>query len=215
MLITASIAHSQVMDSKKLFQKASPAIVEVTTTKGEVSSQGTGVLISSDGTILSALHVLEGGSRVVVKLRSGDVFDNVVITAYDERRDLVVLKVPGFDLPTIPLGNSNLVAEGEPVAVISNPAGLHRSITTGVVSGIRELENTGFEVIQTSAAASPGSSGGAMLNGKGELIAIISFKVVGGENLNFGIPVNYARGLIPGHESLSVSQLSASVLSEN
>ena len=143
----------------------------------------------------------------VVKLKSGDVYDKVSVIAFDARRDLVVLKVSGFDLPVLPLGNSNDVREGDPVAMISNPKGLEGSISQGIVSAVREIGELGFKVLQTTAAASPGSSGGAILNANGELIAILSFKIVGGENLNFGIPVNYARGMLDTHESFPLSEL--------
>jgi hypothetical protein len=147
----------------------------------------------------------------VVKLKNGDVYDKVSVTAFDARRDLVVLKVPGFDLPVLPLGNSNDVAEGDPVAMISNPKGLEGSISQGIISAVRDIGELGFKVIQTTAAASPGSSGGAILNAKGELIAILSFKIVGGENLNFGIPVNYARGMLDNHESFPLSELASHI----
>jgi hypothetical protein len=147
----------------------------------------------------------------VVKLRNGDVYDSISVIAFDARRDLIILKVSGFDLPTLPLGNSNEAKEGDPVAMISNPKGLEGSITQGIISAVREIGDLGFKVIQTTAAASPGSSGGAILNASGELIGILSFKVLGGENLNFGIPVNYARGMLDTHESFPLSDLASRI----
>jgi hypothetical protein len=114
----------------------------------------------------------------------------------------------------LPLGNSNDVKEGDPVATISNPEGLEGSISQGIVSAVRDAGDLGFKVIQTTAAASEGSSGGAILNANGELIALLSFKVVGGENLNFGIPVNYARGMLNTHESFPLSELASRIAAE-
>ncbi len=210
-IVTAG-ARAQNIDTARLFKQDSPAVVLIISQKsGKPVGEGTGALISRSGTILSALHVVQGGDSAVVKLKSGDVYDNVSVIAFDARRDLVVLKISGFDLPGLPLGNSNDVKEGDPVAMISNPKGLEGSITQGIISAVREIGDLGFKVIQTTAPASPGSSGGAILNANGELIAILSFKVVGGENLNFGIPVNYARGMLDSHESFPLSQLASRI----
>ncbi|MHB8654679.1 MAG: S1C family serine protease [Terriglobia bacterium] len=203
---------AQNIDTAQLFKEDSSAVVLIVSQKsGAPVSQGTGVLVSKDGTILSALHVVEGADSAVVKLKNGDVYDAVSVIAFDARRDLVVLKVSGFDLPTLPLGNSNEAKEGDPVALISNPKGLEGSITQGIISAIRDIGDMGFKVIQTTASASPGSSGGAILNASGELIGILSFKVVGGENLNFGIPVNYARGMLDNRETFPLAQLESRV----
>jgi hypothetical protein len=208
-------AEAQNIDTARLFKQDSPAVVLIISQKsGTPTGQGSGALISKDGTILSALHVVQGGDSAVVKLKSGDVYDKVSVIAFDARRDLVVLKVPGFDLPVLPLGNSNDVKEGDPVAAISNPKGLEGSISQGIVSAVRDIGDLGFKVIQTTAAASEGSSGGAILNANGELVAILSFKIVGGENLNFGIPVNYARGMLDTHESFPLSELAGRIVAE-
>jgi len=207
-LTSVVAAKAQSIDTAQVFKQAAPAVVLIVTQKsGTPLEQGTGVVVSRDGLILSALHVMKGADRALVKLRNGDVYDNVVVAAFDVRRDLVVLKVPAFDLPAVPVGNSNETKEGDPVAMISNPEGLEGSITQGIVSAIRDVGDLGFKAIQTTAAASPGSSGGAILDANGKLIAILSFKVVGGENLNFGIPVNYGRGMLDSHDSFPLNQL--------
>jgi S1-C subfamily serine protease len=208
--------QAQNIDTARLFKQDSPAVVLIISQKSGTVVLGSGVLVSKDGTILSALHVVQGGDSTVVKLKSGDVYDKVSVIAFDARRDLVVLKISGFDLPVVPMGNSNDVREGDPVAIISNPVGLEGSISQGIVSRVRDISDVregeiGFKVIQTTAATSPGSSGGAILNANGELIALHSFKVVGGENLNFGIPVNYARGMLDTHESFPLSQLASRI----
>jgi hypothetical protein len=210
-------AEAQGIDTARVFRQDSPGVVLVISEKsGTPIGQGSGALVSKDGTILSALHVVQDGDSAVVKLKSGDVYDEVSVVAFDARRDLVVLKIPGFDLPVLPLGNSNDVKEGDAVAMISNPKGLEGSITQGVISAIRDigdlgLGNLGFKVIQTTAATSPGSSGGAILNANGELIAVTSFKKLGGEGLNFGIPVNYARGMLDTHGSFPLSELASRI----
>jgi hypothetical protein len=202
----------QAIDTRHVYEQASPAVVLIISQKaGAPVAQGSGAIVSKDGVIISALHVVENADHAVVKLMNGDIYDDVLVVAIDPRKDLVVLKIAGFDLPTIPLGNSNEVKEGDPVAMLSNPRGLEQSITQGIVSGVRDLPDVGLKVIQTTAAASPGSSGGALLNAKGELVAILSFKVVGGESLNFGIPINYARGMLTSQGSFALSALASRI----
>ena len=103
-----------------------------------------------------------------------------------------MLKIEAVDLPTIPLGNSNDVQLGEEVLLVGAPKGLEQTVSNGLISGIRIDE--GVRVLQTSAAASPGSSGGPLLNRRGEAVGVMSFKLVNGDNLNFAIPINYVRG---------------------
>jgi Flp pilus assembly protein TadD len=205
--------YAQAIDTRAIYAKDSDAVVLVLADQiaGEPNEahEGTGIIVTEDGSILSVLHVIKGAGRVTVKLKDGDVYDDVRVTAFDARRDLVVLKVPGFGMHKVTLGNSDDVKIGESVALISNPEGLEQSISQGIISGARTFEDRGYKVLQTSAAASHGSSGGAILNAKGELIAIASSKLEVGENLNFGIPIDYARGMLPGSESLTLAQLGA------
>lgn len=119
------------------------------------------------------------------------------LAAQDERRDLAILKVAGFDLPVARLGNSNNLSPGDRLVIVGNPLGIDElggSVTEGVVSGVRDLGD-GFRTIQTDAAISPGHSGSPVLDSAGDAVGIVSFRLVGGESLNFAIPINYLRGL--------------------
>lgn len=100
-------------------------------------------------------------------------------------------------MPTVALGNSNNVQVGEPVLAVGSPLGLQGTVTTGVVSSMRDdPTGGGFKVLQTDASINPGNSGGPLVNRQGEAIGIITFKIRGSENLNFAIPINYLRGLV-------------------
>ncbi len=143
---------------------------------------------------------------MAVKFPSGEVYRNVYLLSSDPIDDLAFLKIDAVDLPTIPLGNSNDVRVGEEVLLVGAPKGLEQTVSNGLISGIR-LDD-GVRVLQTSAAASPGSSGGPLLNRNGEAIGVMSFKVVNGENLNFTIPINYVRGKF---DSLALSNPKAFV----
>lgn len=131
-------AVSQSFDSAQITRKVSPGVVLIkgTTSSGEVL--GTGFIISSDGKIATNLHVVEGLKNGGVQLASGEKFDSFTVLAFDSRKDIALIKIPGFDLPAMTLGNSNNVEVGEQVLAVGSPLGLQGTITTGVVSAMRD-----------------------------------------------------------------------------
>jgi S1-C subfamily serine protease len=165
-----------------------PAVVVIQTDEG----LGSGFIIKPDGIIVTNNHVIADAKQVAVKFPSGEVYKNVYLLSSDPVKDLAFLKIEAVDLPTIPLGNSNNVQVGDEVILVGTPQGLEQTVSNGLISGIR-VDN-GVRVLQTSAPASPGSSGGPLLNRSGEVIGVMCFKLVNGENLNFTIPINYVRG---------------------
>jgi hypothetical protein len=156
---------------------------------------GSGFLLSSDGKIATNLHVIREMKAGGVQLHSGEIFDTFSILAFDERKDLAILQIAGFDLPAMELGNSNEVKTGEPVVAIGSPQGLQGTVTAGIVSSVRD-DAAAFKVIQTDAAANPGNSGGPLVNGKGQVIGVITWKLRSSEGLNFAVPIYYVRGLM-------------------
>jgi S1-C subfamily serine protease len=168
--------------------RARPAVVVIVTDKGQAS----GFVIKSNGIIVTNHHVVDGATAMSVKFSSGEIYRSVYLLSSDPGNDLAFLKIDVVDLPTIPLGNSNDVHVGDEVLLVGAPKGLEQTVSNGLISGNR-IEG-GVRVLQTSAAASPGSSGGPLLNRRGESIGVMSFKVLNGENLNFTIPINYVRG---------------------
>jgi hypothetical protein len=200
---------SQSLDSVETTKTIAPAVVLVTGRTGEGTIVASGFLISSDGKIATNLHVIRDLRTGDVRLTSGEEFHTFSVLAFDEQKDLAIIKVPGFALPSVTLGNSDDAQVGEPVLIVGNPLGLQGSVTTGVISGIRnDPFGGGFKTLQTDAAVNPGNSGGPVVNNKKEVIGIVVFKVVGGENLNFAIPVNYLRGLLDSHASaISLEEL--------
>lgn len=158
---------------------------------------GSGFVVSSDGKIATNLHVVQNLRSGGVQLASNEKFDSFSVLAFDERKDIAVIKIAGFDLPTVNLGNSNAIQVGERVLIMGSPLGLQGSVTTGVVSSIRDDPfGGGFKMIQTDASVNPGNSGGPLVNEKAEVVGIIRYKIGGTENLNFAIPVNYLRGMM-------------------
>jgi hypothetical protein len=180
---------------EELADRATRAVVLIDARTPSGTRQGSGFLVDGSGRILTNYHVIRDARSLRVKLAAGDLYDVVSILASDERRDLAVLQIAGFDLPSLPLANSDSVKIGNPVVVIGSPLGLENTVTTGIVSGRRQ-EPEGFQLLQISAPASRGSSGGPVLSQAGDVIAIASSQMQSGQNLNFAVPINYARGLL-------------------
>ncbi len=192
----------------EIARRASPAVVIIKTSTPSGGGSASGFIVDPSGTVVTNLHVIQDATAIAVKLANGDIYDHVRIRAFDARKDLAVIQIPGFGLPTVEIGDSDSVKAGQPVVLIGNPLGvLEGSVSTGVVSGVRVLEQAGFRVIQTDAAANPGNSGGPLLDSSGKVIGVLSFKLRGSEGLNFVIPANYARGLLVSTESFDIAEL--------
>lgn len=189
----------------RLAEAATRAAVLIDVRTAVDSRQGSGFIVHADGIILTNHHVIKDARSARVKLASGDVYERVSILADDPRRDIAILQVAGFDLPTVPLGNSDSVRVGQPVVMIGSPLGLENTVSTGIVSGRRQ-EPEGFQLLQVTAPASQGSSGGAVLSADGVAVGIAVSQLIAGQNLNFAVPINYARGLLShlGPEPLAV-----------
>ena len=183
-----STTENRATEWAEIVARTRPAVVVIDTDDG----LGSGFVIKPDGIIVTNNHVVANAKSMAVKLPSGEVYRNVYLLSSDPINDLAFLKIEAVDLPTIPLGNSNNVQLGDEVLLVGAPQGLEQTVSNGLISGIRI--DDGVRVLQTSAAASPGSSGGPLLNRKGEAVGVMSFKLVNGENLNFTIPINYVRG---------------------
>ncbi len=162
---------------------------------------GSGFIISPDGYIVTNNHVIQGAQNIVVKLIDGRSFSAKIIGT-DPFSDIALLKVNAKDLPTLTLGNSDLIKVGEWVVAIGNPFGLSHTVTVGVISakgrsgiGISDIE----DFIQTDAAINPGNSGGPLLNLKGEVIGMNTaiFSRSGGYmGIGFAIPSNIVKTVV-------------------
>ena len=165
------------------------------------SGSGSGVVISEDGYIVTNNHVIEDATEIQVILNDNRKYDAVVIGA-DPATDIAVLKIKENGLRAIPIGNSDNVRVGEWVLAVGNPYNLTSTVTAGIVSAKgRDLEgNRNIEsFIQTDAAVNPGNSGGALVNGRGELIGIntaISTKTGSFIGYSFAVPSNIAKKII-------------------
>jgi S1-C subfamily serine protease len=191
----------------EIAREQSPAVVviEPMDESGRALAQGSGFIATPSGAVITNLHVVRGAARVRVKLPGGDVYQTSDLVDFDADKDIAILKIKGFRLPTVRLGDSDRAEVGEPVVVISSPEGLINSLTTGVISGVRRLET--HRVFQITAPISQGSSGGAVFDSAGTVIGITTYILRSGQNINFALPVNYARGMIADEPKMTLASL--------
>jgi S1-C subfamily serine protease len=166
---------------------------------------GSGFLIDNEGHILTNNHVVEGATKVEVRLGSSQTEHEAEVVGADPATDVALLKVdvPASQQHPLSLGNSAKVEVGDPVVAIGNPFGLDRTVTAGIVSALqRQIQApNGFSishVIQTDAAINPGNSGGPLIDSEGSVIGINSQIQTGGGNdgnvgIGFAVPINTAR----------------------
>ncbi len=165
---------------------------------------GSGVIVSSDGYIITNSHVVADGQadEITVLFEDGTKKPGRVLW-YSELYDLAIVKVNITNLPPAELGDSDDIQVGEVAVAIGNPLGLEfeRTVTSGVISGLNRTividNNQQIEdLIQTDASINPGNSGGPLLNGEGEVIGINTAKISGGEGLGLAIPINVVKPII-------------------
>lgn len=165
-------------------------------------SQGSGVIIDSDGLVVTNQHVIEGMTEVKVALSDKREFDADILLR-DPRTDLAILRLKGIrNLPVVELGNSDATEVGDLVLAIGNPFGVGQTVTSGIVSALSRTQISGSDYqlfIQTDAAINPGNSGGALVDVEGRLIGIntaIYSKSGGSNGIGFAIPVNMVKVVV-------------------
>ncbi len=204
------------------------SVVEITTETvstnnfmGQYISEGagSGVIVTTDGYIVTNHHVISGAKTISVTLKNGKSYTAQVI-GDDSKTDLAVLKIDAKGLTPAIFGDSDTLTVGQTAIAIGNPLGqLGGTVTSGIVSALdREVEIDGeiMNLLQTSAAINPGNSGGGLFDDKGNLIGIVNAKSSGSdiEGLGFAIPINTVKtiiddlmeyGYVKGRVSLGIS----------
>jgi serine protease Do len=169
------------------------------------SGQGSGVIVSSDGYILTNNHVIDRARTITITLTDKREFRSRIVGA-DPKTDLAVVKIDAQNLPTVSWGDATQLQVGEYVLAVGNPFGLNSTVTLGIVSalGRGHMGITQYEdFIQTDAAINPGNSGGALVNTRGELVGINTaiFSQTGGyQGVGFAVPTSMSK---PIYESLA------------
>lgn len=214
-LILLALAHAAVgqapplpaeLSSEEVIARVAPSVAVVLTGAGagRLSGVGSGVIVRSDGVLLTAYHVIKDAREVQVVLKTGEIYDRVELIAVDERRDVAAIRIPAAALPALAIAPLEEARLGEPIFIVSNPSGLTWSASAGVVSAVRPVDevlatHSGYRVVQFTAPVSPGSSGGAVVDSKGRALGIVVFSKQG-QALNFAVPIDAVLGLASGSE---------------
>ena len=183
------------LSPKEILKRYGPAVVRIELVKDQVAKgHGTGFIVSPDGLIVTNYHVIQKAFPAHVKLANGDIYDRIDVVEWDPRRDLAVIKIPGFNLPTVVLGDSDRIEVGSPVVVIGNPLESDLNISYGLISGI--LVQEGQRQVQMSAPIYSGSRGSPAFNEAGKVIGVAVSSLTEGQRLNFAVPINYVQELL-------------------
>jgi len=180
------------LSAQQIFKRISPSVmvVESLDANGKVAAFGSGVVIVS-GHVITNRHVIEDGVSFRIE-HDGKKWPAKLVRV-DPDHDLAELSVAGLDAPVVTVLDSSKLAVGETVYAIGAPEGLELTISGGLISGLRDFDKG--RVIQTSAAISPGSSGGGLFDAQGRLAGITTFYLKEGQSLNFALPA--IRGGVP------------------
>ncbi|NEP90123.1 MAG: trypsin-like serine protease [Okeania sp. SIO2C2] len=159
---------------------------------------GSGVIINSNGRLITNAHVVSGADTVKVTLKDGRVFEGQV-KGVDSLTDVAVIEIQATGLPEVSIGKSEKLIPGQWAIAIGNPLGLDNTVTVGIISAIgRSSSQVGIpdkrvRFIQTDAAINPGNSGGPLLNGRGQVIGINTAIRADAQGLGFAIPIETAK----------------------
>jgi tetratricopeptide (TPR) repeat protein len=189
-LVVLCVPSTCLGDAEKIFRENSPAVVVVASIdkEGKPTSLGSGFIVREDGVIVTNYHVVNMASDIKIKI-GYKVRDIEGLLHVDPENDIAIIKVEGKDYPKVRIGDANRAQIGEKIYAIGSPQGLENTISEGILSGIREIDRE-RKILQMTAAISPGSSGGPVFNGRGEVIGIATFLIAETQNLNFAMPVN-------------------------
>ena len=162
-------------------------------------SLGSGIIVDKDGYIITNNHVVSGTGEIKVKLTDGREYTAKVI-GKDPKTDLALIKISSVvkELPTLALGDSDIMQVGDWVLAIGNPFGLEHTVTQGIISASGRVIGSGpyDNFLQTDAPINPGNSGGPLVNMKGEVIGINTAIVAAGQGIGFAIPSSTAKGVV-------------------
>jgi hypothetical protein len=180
------------LSPEEIYTLASPAVfyIEVFDRDGDRGRTGSGFFISECGMAITNHHVMNGAVSAHI-LVDDEIFDITGIYDYDWGKDLAIIRVEGGPFKYLELGYSLNLRTGAAVYALGSPLGLHSTFTSGIISSARRNID-GFEFIQTDAPISFGSSGGALLDAAGRVIGVTAGGILGGQNLNFAVPIDLA-----------------------
>jgi len=193
----AGLQFGAAQNAEKIYLRTNDAVVRIFTYNSDktLHAQGSGVILKKKGWIITNYHVMGDATTLVAEHNGKKIIPDSVI-AFDEKKDILIMKLPYFDdqkafknIPDLAIEKSVQLRVGQKVFAIGSPMGFENTLTEGIISGLRTSFDSAQSYIQISAPISSGSSGGAVLNEKGRLIGISSMVILGktAQNLNFAV----------------------------
>jgi len=190
------------LTADQIVERASPSVALVLATRpaGETVLVGTALVVRENGVLLTTNHLIKDAEAVQIRFKSGEVFDTVQLLGVDERRDVAAIKISASGLPVLPIASGKQAKPGDAVTVVSHAAALPWSASTGIVAAYRSADEvpgagSGYGLVQFTAPASPGSSGGVLIDAHGHALGLIVGSLMGAQNLNFAVPLENVLGL--------------------
>ena len=208
--LTVAEAEEDALTTPEIVAKAQDSVVEIVTEEvvtGSMMQQyissgaGSGVIITSDGYILTNNHVIDGAETITVTLHNGDSYDATLVGT-DDQLDIALLKIEATDLTPATIGSSSDLVVGQTVVAIGNPLGqLGGTVTQGIISALDRsitIDGVTMNLMQIDASINPGNSGGGLFDAQGNLIGIVNAKSTGDdvEGIGFAIPIDDALSII-------------------
>ena len=191
-LSAQSLAQNAREVAKKVFP--SVALIVMEDENGQPLCLGSGFFVRSN-MLVSNFHVVEGAAGGYVKLIDRKKkYPIIGLSAVDQVHDLALISISETSAPSLPVSEVESLVIGDEIYAVGNPQGLEGTFSQGIVSGLRTVRTS--KLLQITAPISPGSSGGPVLNQKGEVVGVAVATFKGGQNLNFAIPANYVRDLL-------------------
>ncbi len=209
----APVSDAQEENGIEIYKKVLPSVVNITSTTlvfnffyGAVpqQGQGSGFILDKAGHVLTNYHVIQGANRGIEVMLSNKRRYEATVVGVDKVHDLALLQINAPDLKPVTLADSSHLQVGQKVYAIGNPFGLSGTMTEGIISSIRSIENESGapieDAIQTDAAINPGNSGGPLLNSSGQVIGINTMIASNGADqssgIGFAIPINTAKAVL-------------------
>jgi cytochrome c-type biogenesis protein CcmH/NrfG len=180
-------------DGNEIYRRNNAAVVVVIAldNRGQPMGQGSGFIVREDGAVVTNYHVINLADDIKVHV-GGRIRSVEGVLHADPENDVAIIKLEGGGYPFVILGDADALQVGEKIYVIGSPRGLENTISEGLLSGIRKVDSS-RKVLQMTAPISPGSSGGPLFNEKGEVVGIATFLIEENQNLNFAMPINFAK----------------------
>ena len=205
-LLNSSVFAQKELSADKIFDNVNNSVVVVLAYDGKGNLyQGSGIVINSDGYVVTNYHVCKDANKFEIN-HYKKAYKDVQIVKQDPDKDIAILKVPNFPLNSIKIGNSNELKPGQRIYAIGSPEGYENSISEGIISGVRHDSN-GNQVIQMTAPITEGSSGGAVVNTKGELVGM-SMSGQHDGSIYFAVPVEDILELLDNKQIVSTDNFS-------